>query len=114
MTGLRKSRTFWRQDLGDYDKAGFYRPPVFPETSFTALFSIQPLTGKETQLLPEGRRSNESYRIYGSVELRTSEPGQETCDQLEYRGKRFDVIAKMNWQNSVIKHYKYLVSEAQA
>lgn len=111
---FRKAVTVYRRTMGDYTTLGngLYAPALEEEESFTGTFSVQPATGKDTLLLPEGRRSREAYALFGSVELKSSD-FDEPCDQVLIAGKRFDVLVRETWNNGVINHYKYIVGAVQ-
>jgi hypothetical protein len=79
------------------------------QAPFTIYASVQPTTGEDLQVLPEGSMENEVYKLYTDTELFTREDLQD-ADQVELFGKRFKVINIERWQNQVISHYKILVS----
>jgi len=67
------------------------------------------------QLLPEGRRESEAYRLYTDFELKTvrKESGDKlNADTVTIDGKKFEVLSVAKWRNDVINHYKAVVSLA--
>jgi len=97
-----------RYAAGTYTK-GQYSPGA--ETELIIQASVQPLAGRELDLLPEGRKELESYKIYTTIELKTADQSEQTqADELTLFGKSFEVIKVENWQNAVIPHYKAIVS----
>ncbi len=81
------------------------------ETPFTFAASVQPLKGNELLTLPEGQREKESYKLYTSTQLFTAnESEKKKPDKIQLFDKTFEVIIVEPWQNSVIPHYKAIVS----
>lgn len=111
---FRKPILVWRKVLGEYTSSGdgTYTEPLETPIEFYVFGSVQPTTGKETDLLPEGRRGSESYTIYTDAELNTPDI-EQPCDQVELNDKRFDVLARADWKNDIINHYKYVVAAVQ-
>lgn len=85
-------------------------PTIIPATA-----SVQPLIGKEVQLVPEGRRDKESYSMFTSTEIlgvTTQNPDQVTVLKGPFTGLVFEVISINDWQNNtnfnLVNHYKYI------
>lgn len=71
--------------------------------------SVQPLNGKETQFLPEGRRDVGAVKVYCNQRLNVSTQGTETPgDIVIWRGKKWEVFAELDFANGIISHFKYL------
>ncbi|WP_223643946.1 hypothetical protein [Corallococcus sp. EGB] len=69
-----------------------------PEASFSILASVQPLSGRERQLLPEGQRSEERLLVVTATELRAADvSASREGDVLVYRGESFEVEAVERW-----------------
>lgn len=72
--------------------------------------SIQPITGNEMGMLPEGRDAQAKYKLYTSTAMRTVT--DLNPDQVEIFGERFEVIQVLPWQNNLnfnlVNHYKYI------
>ena len=97
-----------RYAAGSYTK-GQYSPGA--ETPIEIQASVQPLAGRELDILPEGRKELESYKVYTTFELRAANQNNQTqSDEITLFGKSFEVIKVENWQNAVIPHYKALVT----
>lgn len=90
-----------------------------PYTIINATASIQPLKGQEVELLPEGRRDSESYKMYTSTQIYGIEPQPtlQNPDQITvlkgpFTGLVFEVIQINTWQNNpnfnIVNHYKYI------
>lgn len=91
------------------------------ETTVTinATASIQPLKGQEVELLPEGRRDSESYKMYTSTQIFGIEPAPQLRNpdkiiilKAPFQGLIFEVIQINTWQNNsnfnIVNHYKYI------
>lgn len=81
-------------------------------STFTINASVQPLTPKEIELLPEGRRaSGENYKLYAdpSPILKTVS-GDENPDKISIYSQDFEVFSIERWENSIISHIKYIVT----
>lgn len=83
--------------------------------------SIQPLTGRELMLLPEGERAREQRKLYVQppFELRTVIADGETMpDQVVYRGQRWEVHADTSYDQptgfgSGLEHSRYRLVAVQ-
>lgn len=85
------------------------------ETPATFIGSIQPASGKDVALLPEGRRDKGSVKIYSNEPLKVSLEGSNTSgDIVLWQERRWEIITAIPNQNSLIPHYKYLAVEAGA
>jgi hypothetical protein len=68
--------------------------------------SVQPLNGRELQLLPELARAGDSRKAYTETELRTDEQHAGLpADELIVDGITFKVLA-VERQVAIIPHYK--------
>lgn len=79
-------------------------------TTFTITASVQPLKPNEVESLPEGRRNSKVFRIYTCADLQDMQV-TESPDQVQLFGEWYEVTAKAPWQNSVINHFKYIVTK---
>jgi hypothetical protein len=108
MSGFRQAITLKRVNA-----AGTYTKGKWTEsarTSSTIYGSIQPLDPKEMQLLPEGRRESESFRIYTDTKLLpASDASKKNADLLTIGAVDYEVLSCATWQNNVINHYKAIV-----
>ena len=79
--------------------------------SFTA--SVQPLSPKELNALPEGERESAKFKLYTDFALRTVVTGDAGTnpDQVQINSEWYDVTGVDVWGNNVIPHYKVIVSK---
>lgn len=101
---------------------GSYVNGKFVEGGFitiAATASVQPLKGQEVQLIPEGRRDSESYKMFTSTQIFGIEPqrplanpDQVTVLKGPFTGRIFEVIDINTWQNNpnfnIVNHYEYI------
>lgn len=85
------------------------RPVLGTEASTTILASVQRLTMRERELLPEGFRASESYKLYTETDVvqiidNNVSPLIDAAE-FEYRGKRFSMLASDEW-DYLIPHFK--------
>lgn len=85
-----------------------------------ATASMQPTKGIEVDLIPDGRRDSQTYKMYTSTEIlgiTTQNPDQITVLKAPFTGIVFEVIQIFDWQNNpnfnIINHYKYLMMRLQ-
>ena len=97
------------------DMAGTWQKGRYIESTkstFEITASVQPLSPKEMEMLPEGRRNKESYRIYTDTELNpASQDSKINADIIEINGNNFEVLGCNRWQNGILNHYKILASK---
>lgn len=73
--------------------------------------SVQPVTGKETQFLPENRRDAGLVKVYSDTALNVSLEGSNTPgDVVIWAGKRWEVFQELVYANDLINHFKYLAA----
>lgn len=81
------------------------------ETSSTFVGSVQPVSGKDTQFLPEGRRDTGLVKVYSNTALSVSIEGEnKPGDIVIWCGKKWEIIQELSYQNDLINHYKYLAA----
>lgn len=114
----------------------FFRTPIQIRRQLTGLYingkwvegdvsiinataAVQPLKGQEVELLPEGRRDSESYKMYTSTQIfglqpaaQVKNPDQVIILKEPFLGLVFEVIQIDTWQNNsnfnIVNHYKYI------
>jgi hypothetical protein len=90
--------------------AGYFDAGVWTEGSLTPISfdaSVQPLTPKEMQMLPEGRIVSQGYRLYTDYELKTVDTGVgKNPDRVTLFGLEFEVVSVGIWQSGILPHYK--------
>lgn len=79
-------------------------------TPRTILGTIQPLSGKEREALPEGRRTKASAKIYTSDTL-TVLGGSQNPDRISWDGITYEVLSVETRSAGVINHNKYTLVE---
>lgn len=85
-----------------------------------ATASMQPTKGIEVDLIPEGRRDSQTYKMYTSTEIfgiTTQNPDQITVLKAPFTGIVYEVIQIFDWQNNanfnITNHYKYIMMRLQ-
>lgn len=85
-------------------------PTIIPATA-----SVQPTTGIDVMMVPEGRRDSEVYAMFTSTLIQgitTQNPDQVTVLKGPFTGLVFEVIKVDDWQNNsnfnLVNHYKYI------
>ena len=71
--------------------------------------SVQPVSGKDTQFLPENRRDAGVVKIYCNEKLNVSEQGGNAPgDIVIWRGRKWEVFQELDFSNGLINYFKYL------
>ena len=105
---FRRPLTVTRKSAVDTYVKGVLQVAAASTVSITA--SVQPLKPNEMELLPEGRRESEAFRLYTSTKLFPAEDStKKNADIVSIDGKNFEVLSCATWQNNVIPHYKAIV-----
>ena len=83
-------------------------------TTFSMVASIQPLSGHEAQLLPEGVRDAAAFKCYTESQLQTAEQdGATQADSVSYRGQSYTVTVEQPYPDAPgLRHRKYILSRA--
>lgn len=83
------------------EKTGFYVEGRYQETppeEVAIKASVQPVSGQDRMMLPEGIRSKEIVKIYTTYLLKTaSAEGSIKADVVIYNGCRYDVTMVQDW-----------------
>lgn len=89
-------------------------------TIINATASMQPTKGIQVELIPEGRRDQQTYKMYTSTEIygiTTQNPDQITVLKAPFTGLVFEVLEIYDWQNNpnfnIVNHYKYIMMRLQ-
>lgn len=73
--------------------------------------TVQPISAKDMETLPENRRDSGNIKIYTSTKMLTSKQGQNgKADRLVFDNDLYEVIQTQPWKNSIIPHYKVIAS----
>lgn len=87
---------------------GVYQPSA--KETIQVLGSLQPLTAKESLLLPENERNRESFNLFTEIELfPASENGIREADVVTIEGEEFLVRSIERWQNVDLPYFKSLI-----
>jgi hypothetical protein len=108
-----RSLTIKRKVPGSYVN-GLFVPGA--EAQVTIIGSVQPVTGDELKLLPEGNQDREKRKIYTTSELKIQKAGVgsqvQESDKISLDGKEFQVILVESHLYSgkmTIQYYKAIV-----
>jgi YbbR domain-containing protein len=90
--------TVTRVAAGAYDANGNWVPSVADPTEIAITASVQPLTARERQLLPENIRSKDTRKVYTQTELQSgsSSTGQ-SADEIEIDSEDYVVNSVETW-----------------
>lgn len=106
---FRRPLQVTRKLAGSYNDAGKWVDGATSKV-LTIQASVQPLLGKDVKTLPENRRSVESYCLYTNTNLTVlDELTGLRGDIVAINGKNYEIVARHDWQNGLIDHYKYIV-----
>ena len=99
---------------GAYDANGRWQAGTDPApVDFKA--SIQPMSGRELMLLPEGERTHDRIRIYTDVKLTVAIPAQnQKGTRVSYDGRDWEVQSAFQWDLNDYPYYKYLAQLVEA
>lgn len=87
--------TVARQQPGTYDRGRYVEPNP---TEFFPMASVQPVTGKEQLLLPEGVRTRQTIKLYTPTRLMTSSQSTvQRADVVRYKSQDFEVFTVEDW-----------------
>lgn len=79
---------------------------------FTEKASVQPLSGKQAQLLPEGRRAEDSIIIFIKADLFTAKTSEnKKADIVIYQNRRFEVWNVKVWLEPTLSHFEVIALE---
>lgn len=77
---------------------------------FNVMLSMQPAnSGGTFKEYLTGRKVTDYMEAIGEVELQATEEGESTGAYVICGGKKYEVVARQDWQNDVINHYEYLL-----
>jgi hypothetical protein len=67
-------------------------------TQITTVASVQPISGTQARLLPEGVRADDAKSVWATMLLRTAQdPSGAPADEFSYGGWRYQVISLDDW-----------------
>ncbi len=87
---------------------GIYQPSAVE--TIQVIGSLQPLSAKESLLLPENERNRESFNFFTEIELfPASENGIRQADIVLVDGVEFVVRSVERWRNTDISYFKSIL-----
>ena len=92
---------------------GRYRRPTGADTEFPATGSVQVMTPRELQILPEGTRALAKRKLYTECELKTGsiETNGKEPDHVVFNGTEYEVQSVADWSQQA-GYFKYLLMKA--
>jgi hypothetical protein len=78
-------------------------------SSFSIVASVQPLSGRDLQVLPEGQRTDETRVLYTTTQLLTRTATQAP-DSISIDGSTYEVFKVEDWTYIGVTHYRAYVS----
>lgn len=76
-------------------------------TDITVKLNVQFLSGKELQLLPEGKRKTQRIKAYGNTVIKTADVENETAaDRLYFQGQWWECEESVTWEKTMLAHCK--------
>lgn len=69
----------------------------------------QPANGQTMELLPEGKRNQETYKCFAPINMNFTSADSEAQlegDEIIWEGKTFEVITASKWNNGIIPHWE--------
>lgn len=87
---------------------GVAQTPVEVDSTFKG--SVQPMSGKDVELLEIGREDRGKVKVYSSTKLTVGVEDDDTKpgDVVIWEGQKWEIIQEMQFQNDLIPHYKYV------
>jgi hypothetical protein len=98
---FRSSISVIRKTTGSYIKGLWVEGA---ETTFTIQADVQSWQHEQLQALAEGRRLNQTSKMYVNQPLQALASGNPDIVLLD--GNRYEVLACYPWQHGLINHYK--------
>ena len=98
------THTITRHVASSYDATGDYVEGA--ATTLAVVGSLQPLTGKQIEQLPEGMRDRASAMLFSATSLQSSRTGN-TGDRVPFGGDTYEVLGVVNWATPVGGHFAY-------
>lgn len=79
-------------------------------TTLQVTGSLQPLTPRESALLPENERNKEAFKFYSEIELfPATEDGLRQADTMEINSEHFLVRSCERWRNVDLPYFKAIL-----
>ena len=103
--GFRKPIEILRKSPGAYQDGEWIDGA---EVVHTTTASVQPVTGKQLQALPENRRTGGVFALFSSFQFQAGGTPGAQPDAVILGGKRYECFQVEPWGNDVINHNKGL------
>lgn len=100
-----------RRAPGAYDANGRFTPGGTSALNIEA--SIQPVTGRDLQVLPEGFSAEETKVVYTTTTLRTESPAG-AADIVTIDSEPYKVIRSERWEAFGDEHHRAFVARGKA
>lgn len=82
------------------------RTVITTESTTSIRASVQPITGRQREALPEGIRQRVSKKLYTKAELRSADQATGVpADQIVYGGETFEVVQVHRWP-ALLAHFE--------
>ena len=83
------------------------------DSAVVATASLQPLSMREIEALPEGIRQRASFKLYTATELHPTDPTTQALgDQFTHNGITYEVTGLQNWSTHG-GYFKYIAIKAE-
>ena len=67
-------------------------------STLTVSASVQPITPRQAQMLPEGIRQSASFVVFSGTELKATDPLTGAVgDTISYRGRTWEIVSVEDW-----------------
>ena len=103
------------QAEGSITQSGGFIEGVYQEgatSTFDIVMSVQPLNGKELEILAQGERTKRFVKGYTTTRLYTvKENDSKRADVVAYDDTRFEVQSVERWVDGNLQHYKTFMAE---
>jgi hypothetical protein len=71
--------------------------------------TIQPASGKDLEIFPDGRRDVGLVKVFSGKQLNVGVEGTKySGDIVYYSGMKWEIVIALPYQNNIIPHYKYM------
>jgi len=89
------------------------------DTPFVISASVQPMSAREMEALPEGRYTSQAFRLYADIRLSALDVKNGKNPDIVILGanfteeetERFEVIQTSPWQPVILPHYKMIIGK---
>ncbi len=110
LTGSRAAGGSWERGGNGWEWVGETRTP------FTTSGSLQPMSARAMENLPEGRQNRQSFVYYSEDVLKTvadpGDPSPQNADILTVMGEAFEVLSVAPWVDDILSHNVYVLQKS--